>query len=216
MKKKKLELIKYNKSFQNKININLINYQCFSGKYIIYESKDIVKEYNGFDDSLIFEGEYLNGKRNGKGKEYLKGELIFKGEYLDGKRNGKGKEYQRGKFIFEGNYLNGERSGKGREYEDGELIFKGLYLNGKRNGKGKEYKKGKLIFEGNYSDGYKNGTFKHYDLSNDKLKYEEYSNDIKNEGLEKEYNPNRRLIFEGEYLKGKEMVNVKNTIKMVK
>ena len=63
--KHKLELIKYNKSFQNKININLINYQCFSGKYIIYESKDKVKEYNGFDGSLIFEGEYLNGKRNG-------------------------------------------------------------------------------------------------------------------------------------------------------
>jgi len=63
--KKKLEIIKYNKSFQNKMNINLINYKFLSGKYIIYESKDKVKEYNGFDDSLIFEGEYLNGKRNG-------------------------------------------------------------------------------------------------------------------------------------------------------
>ena len=34
---------------------------------------------------LIFEGEYLNGKRNGKGKEYNKeGKLIFEGEYLNG------------------------------------------------------------------------------------------------------------------------------------
>ena len=40
---------------------------------------------------MIFEGEYLNGKRNGKGKEYYRnGESIFEGEYLNGKRwNGK-------------------------------------------------------------------------------------------------------------------------------
>ena len=44
------------------------------------------KEY---DDSgqLIFEGEYLNGWRNGKGKEYDdNGQLILEGDYLDGKR----------------------------------------------------------------------------------------------------------------------------------
>ena len=43
---------------------------------------------------MIFEGEYLNGKRNGKGKEYYdNGKLTFEGEYLNGKRNGKGREY---------------------------------------------------------------------------------------------------------------------------
>jgi len=42
----------------------------------------------------MFEGEYLNGKRNGKGKEYYdNGNLKFDGEYLYGERNGKGKEY---------------------------------------------------------------------------------------------------------------------------
>ena len=46
-------------------------------------------------DRLIFEGDYKNGKRNGKGKEYsdYNGKLIFEGEYVNGKRNGKGKEY---------------------------------------------------------------------------------------------------------------------------
>ena len=60
----------------------------------------------------MFEGEYLNGKRNGKGKEYNdNGELIFEGEYLNGKRwNGKGKEYNDDDgLIFEGKYKNGER-----------------------------------------------------------------------------------------------------------
>ena len=51
----------------------------------------MVKEYK-YNGKLIYEGEYLNGKRNGKGKEYdYKGELEFEGEYLNGKRNGKGK-----------------------------------------------------------------------------------------------------------------------------
>ena len=39
---------------------------------------------------LEFEGEYLNGERNGKGKEYYNGKLEFEGKYLNGKRNGKG------------------------------------------------------------------------------------------------------------------------------
>ena len=52
-----------------------------------------------------FEGEYLNWKRNGKGKEYINGKLIFEGEYLNGKRwNGIGKEYNyKGKLILKEN-----------------------------------------------------------------------------------------------------------------
>ena len=60
---------------------------------------------------MIFEGEYLNDQRSGKGKEYNKyGVLIFEGEYLDDKRNGKGKEYGAvGELIFEGEYQNGHK-----------------------------------------------------------------------------------------------------------
>ena len=78
---------------------------------ILYELKNgtgNVKEYND-DGELVFEGEYLNGKRNGKGKEYFKGKLRFESEYLNGERNGKGKEFYDGELRFEGEYLNGER-----------------------------------------------------------------------------------------------------------
>ena len=65
---------------------------------IVFKLKDgkgLIKEYNDYNYKLIFEGEYLNGERNGKGKEYYDGKLIFEGEYLNGKRwNGKGVEYQ--------------------------------------------------------------------------------------------------------------------------
>ena len=66
--KKKLKVVKYNKSLQKNIDINIINYKHFSGRYIIYESNGIGKEYEGYNDILLFEGEYLNGERNGKGK----------------------------------------------------------------------------------------------------------------------------------------------------
>ena len=70
---------------------------------------------------LMFEGEYLNGKENGNGKEYAlygggnKSFLRFEGKYLDVKRNGKGKElFDNGKVLFEGEYLNGKIwNGKG-------------------------------------------------------------------------------------------------------
>ena len=95
---RKLKLLKNNKSLQKEMDINLINYKFFSKRYIIYEPNGKGREYYGFNDSLKYEGEYKNGERNGKGKEYnYKGELRFEGEYKNGKRNGKGKEYDEGK-----------------------------------------------------------------------------------------------------------------------
>ena len=88
----KLKLVKYNKRIQKNLDISIINYKFFSGRYLIYEKNGIWKEYYGEDDTLRFEGEYLNGQRHGKGKEYDgDGKLLFEGEYVNGKRNGKGK-----------------------------------------------------------------------------------------------------------------------------
>ena len=117
--KQKLKLIKYNKSLQENMNISLINYKNFSGKYIIYEQNGKGKDYF-YKGKIEFELEYLNGERNGKGKEYnYEGILEFEGEYLNGKRwNGKGKVYKNGFLIFEGVYLNGERwNGKAFDYD---------------------------------------------------------------------------------------------------
>ena len=91
------------------------------------------KKYD-YDGELKFEGEYKNGEKDGKGKEYDDDILRFEGEYLKGERNGKGKEYDNGKLEFEGEYLNGEKwNGKGKEYySDGKLKFGADYLNGER------------------------------------------------------------------------------------
>ena len=77
---RKLRLMKYNKKLQNNLDISIFNYKCFKGKYIIYQSNGIGKEFKGRDDKLVYEGEYLNGERNGKGKEYSDyGKIEFEG-----------------------------------------------------------------------------------------------------------------------------------------
>ena len=88
--KPKLKSIKYNKNLQNNLNININNYIHFSRKYIIYETNRKGKEYAEYGGKCVeleYEGEYLNGERNGKRKEFdFDGKIHFEGEYLHGKR----------------------------------------------------------------------------------------------------------------------------------
>ena len=87
IEKRKLEIIKHNKNLQNLNGINLYNYKLFNEDYYIFEENGKIKEYKYFKNEpkneklIIFEGEYLNGKRLGKGKEYDQdGNLLFEGE----------------------------------------------------------------------------------------------------------------------------------------
>ena len=141
----RLKFLLYNKNLYNKIGISPDELKYYNQKYIKYESDAMAKEYNRATGKIIYEGGYLNQKRNGLGKEYNEfGELIFEGEFCKGKRHGKGKEYNRaGNLKFEGEYINGKRNGNGIEYYfNGQIKFEGDYFDGKRwNGKG--YQKGK-------------------------------------------------------------------------
>ena len=226
----KLNILIYNNYFKKILKINIENYKKISGKYKIQDKNGNCKIYSLDTNSLLFEGEYLNGKKNGKGKEYyINEQLQFEGEYLNGKKNGKGKEYYINEHLrYEGEYLNGKlwnikgyningnfefeiKSGNGivKEYDClGILLFEGEYLDGERNGKGKEYgnlteeifNRNELIFEGQYNKGKRHGKGKEY--KNYELIFEgEYINGERN-GKGKEYNY-KKLVYEGEYFKGK-------------
>ena len=56
--RKKFKLIAHNKNIQNILNIDIIDFQIFSGKYIKFDEKSKIKEYNSYNDNLIYEGEY--------------------------------------------------------------------------------------------------------------------------------------------------------------
>ena len=75
------------------------------------------------------------------------GVLIFEGECVNGYRNGKGKEYDNnGKLIFEGEYSNGSRK-EGKEYDSqGELIYEGEFSKEKNVEKVKNIIKRKILY----------------------------------------------------------------------
>ena len=201
-----------------------ILYKLTQGKGKIIEYEENIRS----ESKICFEGEYLNGKRHGMGKEYNEdGKLKFEGEYLNGKRNGKGKEYNSdynystNKYeytFYEGNYINGKKHGKGKEYDDNcNILFEGEYSNGKRyNGKGIEKYGKTLIFQGEYLNGkYWNGKGIDYEIKNGKgyikerdsygqIIYEgEYLNGLRNgKGKEKITKLNTRELFEGEFYNG--------------
>ena len=81
-----------------------------------FNEKDIyeLKEGNGYINTLEYEGEYLNRRKNRNIKEYhYNNKLKFKGEYLNRKKNGKGNEYDLNENLdYEGEYLNDEKMEK--------------------------------------------------------------------------------------------------------
>ena len=168
------------------------------------------------DTYLLFEGEYLNGKKHGEGKCYLiikavdlsylgleykninlqdKKILISEGEYLYGKEWNIRHYFEDGKLLYE------MKNGKGivKDYYNERkrtIKFEKEFLNGEANGKGKEYEEnGNLKFEGEYFDNHKirgkeylNGKleFEGDLFDNHRIKGKEYLNGI--------------LEFEGDYL----------------
>jgi antitoxin component YwqK of YwqJK toxin-antitoxin module len=185
----KFKLINHNKKIQNYIGINIIDYKNVSGRYFVGEKNGNGKEHTIDTDKIIFEGEYLNGKKNGKGKEYYEYGMLSK-------------------LKFEGEYLNGNII-EGKGYDD----LNNMTLLIEKDGKGKEYfLSGKIQFEWEYING-KKWNRKGYNKEGN----EEY--EIKDgKGIIKEYDYWGNLIFEGEYLngersgKGKEFIQFKNTL----
>ena len=58
--------------------------------YKLNKGNGFIKEYDNYG-RLIFEGNYLKGERNGKGKKYFDYNIIFEDDYLNGKKKWKRK-----------------------------------------------------------------------------------------------------------------------------
>ena len=123
---RKLDLIIYNKQFQNKLEFNIEDYKNISKKYKIVRN-GIIKEYFLNTDFLIFEGDCIGGKKSGKGKEYyLNGNVKFEGDFLNGKKvSGIGYDIK-GNLAFKLN-----KNSAYDYFNNGILKFSGEYYNGK-------------------------------------------------------------------------------------
>ena len=132
---------------------------------------------------LSFDGEWENNKPHGKGKEIRANGDVYEGDFIQGKRHGKGK-YTTPGYSYEGEWINNQRHGKGKSiinsngetydgnfvrdkrhgqgkttYTDGS-VYEGYYQNDKKHGKGKYTNVHGSFFEGEWENGGKHGTFK--------------------------------------------------------
>ena len=115
-----------------------------------------------FKDGRIFEGNFVNGKREGFGRITFpnkKNSFFYIGEYKNDVGNGKGKEfYENGKVAYDGDFVNNNRQGYGKEYyENGKLKYEGNFINDKYEGNGKYYYEDGNSYEGQWSKDQRNG-----------------------------------------------------------
>ena len=169
-------------------------------------------------DGSYYEGTgYDKGKRfvfHGNGKRYNKqGELCYEGDYVDGKRSGKGKEYLFGNLFYEGDFLNGSRHGSGTAYVSGRILYKGDFYRGLEYGTGMSYTKdGSILFagafirgnyyEGDLVDGKACGKGKLYNIYTSKLQYEGDMENDKPNGKGIKYNFSGVCDYCGEFANG--------------
>ena len=66
-KRRELDIIKLNKKLKQKLEVNIEDYKKESKRYKVIGEDGIERVYLLKDNVLIFEGKYLNGKKNGKG-----------------------------------------------------------------------------------------------------------------------------------------------------
>jgi len=220
-----IDNIKFEVDFDIERNKKKPKKQPRKSQKIIKREKKKLYFNNG---KLMYDGEIINGKLDGYGKQYYKnGNLKYEGEFDDGERNGSGKQffnnglieyeggykrskldgygkqyYKNGNLKYEGEFDDGERNGRGKQFFDNGLIeYEGGYnKRGKWFGKGKQYyRNGVLEYDGSFSADYKNGNGKLY-YKNGAIEYDGRFQDNSKNGKGKLYYKNGILKYEGGFI----------------
>lgn len=184
----------YYKNGKLKVKSELQNDE-FNGASFLYYLDGTIKEENTYvkgklegkaklyyqTNTLKYEVDYKNGLFEGKIKEYYPdGKVKFEGEYLAGKRTGPSVYYYKNgsieaKYTYEADQITGPFE---TFFENGQLQKKGTYKNG--------------ILVGKYQSWHENGKIS---------EEEEYDENGKGNGIQKEYAQDGILLFESEIKK---------------
>jgi hypothetical protein len=105
------------------------------------EGKGILK----FTDGTIYEGDFKDDNFNGNGVlKYFNGRK-YEGTFKDGKRDGNGKfTWEDGK-VYIGDYVDDKKQGKGKMMYNSEKYYEGNWVNNKQHGEGLYYLNGKVL-----------------------------------------------------------------------
>lgn len=191
------------------------------GRGIIYFSSE--------DKRKSYEGDWINGIREGNGTMVWKNGGKYVGNWKSGVRNGYGTHHYADGEIYEGNWLAGKQHGKGkitfasddssnRKYYDGEWVsgirqgmgtmmwndgewYKGGWENGVKHGKGEIHYPNGRKFVGIFNKGKKNGEGTYY-WNDGEYEVAYYRDGVEN-GFATHYIDNGQSYQKGYYENGK-------------
>lgn len=110
-----------------------------------------------YDDGDVYEGEWEDGRFNGKGKLTYSDGGVYEGEWKDGSFNGKGKLTYPNGVVYEGEFKNGNFDGEGKlTFSDGK-VYEGEFEYNYINGKGKLTFPDGGVYEGEFDHAHRNG-----------------------------------------------------------
>lgn len=134
------------------------NGEIFEGKFVngLINGKGKYTNNKGYK----YIGDFINSERNGKGILTTKN-FIYNGGFVKNRMEGKGKiEYLNEGHKYEGDFENNEINGNGKFIWKNGDVYEGKMANGRMDGYGKYTYKNGIIYEGDYVEGIKQGTGK--------------------------------------------------------
>jgi len=128
----------------------------------------------------VYEGEYVDGRKQGRGKFWYVSGSVYEGSWMNDEKHGKGKETYNDGATYEGKFHEGCRHGPGvltyanRDVYDGEwdmdvkhgygtfrwsagTVYEGEWESGVMHGTGTYYFADGCTYQGQYADGKRNG-----------------------------------------------------------
>ena len=95
--------------------------------------------YRSYDNFLLYDGDWRDGERHGRGTSYLADGSYYEGEYKDGKAHGQGVFYHANGNRYEGEYRDDWAHGQGTLYYANGDRWEGIFRNGKQTNQGTLY-----------------------------------------------------------------------------
>ena len=141
--------IKYIGDFNNNLPnkkgklFNLIDKSIYEGDLVEgkKEGKGIIK----FNDGTIYEGDFINDKYEGNGKLTFKNGCVYEGNFNNNSFNGKGKYIYTDGKVYDGDFQMGLKHGYGKLIWNEDKYFEGYWVNNKQHGEGKFFNNGKIL-----------------------------------------------------------------------
>ena len=107
----------------------------------------------GDEDGEVYEGDVVEGAREGVGICLFPNGLLYQGQWLQGKEHGTGKLMTHGrKVIYEGEWSEGKMNGKGRYVFPSGGVYEGDWRENMRHGQGTYLLPGGARYEGDWKE----------------------------------------------------------------